>query len=89
MEKPTPWFYSDSKLVLPNPFWYRTGGTGLESGQNQVPVSPFSIDRRPKINLASGPPWDQKIGKKNVVVIDQSKVVKWLSTIFSICHLKK
>ena len=56
--------------------WYRTGGTGLESGQNQVPVSPCSMDRRAKINLASGPPWDQKIAKKNLVLSDHPKVVK-------------
>ncbi len=69
--------------------WYRIGVTGMESGQNQVPVSPCSMDRREKINFASGPPWYQNIAKKNLVMIDHPKVVKRLLTILSICHWKK
>ena len=41
----------------------------MESGQNQVPVSPCSMDRREKINFASGPSWDQMIAKKNLVLV--------------------
>ncbi len=39
---------------------------------------------RPKreINIASGPPWDQKTAQKCSVLIDHPKVVKWISTIF-------
>ncbi len=51
---------SGGAMELERKFW----GSGIEreelgggeSGQNQVPVSPCSMDRRAKINFASGPP---------------------------------
>ncbi len=45
-----------------------------------------TMDHRAKFNFASGPPWNQKIAKKNLVLVYHPKVVIWLATILSICR---
>ncbi len=69
--------------------WNRTRGTGMESNQNQVPFSPCSMDRRAKINFASGPPWDQKIEK---IFRSCWTILRWSNGSrrkFTVCHWKK